>query len=64
MSRVAGFLRDALLSRFFGATAVMDVWGAATRAPNVIQVLLGEGTLSASVIPVYSELLGEGREEE
>ena len=64
LSRIAGFVRDALLSRFLGAAAVMDVWGAAMRTPNVIQVLLGEGTLSASVIPVYSEMLGEGREEE
>lgn len=64
LSRVLGFARDALLSRFLGATAVMDVWAAAMRTPNVIQVLLGEGTLSASVIPVYSEMLGEGREEE
>ena len=53
-----------LLASFFGASGLMDVWGAATRIPNVIQNLLGEGTLSASVIPVYSEFLEEGREEE
>ena len=32
--------------------------------PNALQNLLGEGTLSASFIPVYSELLEEGRKEE
>ena len=64
LSRIAGFVRDALLSRFLGAGTLMDVWAAAMRAPNVIQVLLGEGTLSASVIPIYSEMIGEGREEE
>ena len=32
--------------------------------PNVLQNLLGEGTLSASFIPVYSELLGQGRTKE
>ena len=42
----------------------MDVWVAATKIPNVIQNLLGEGTLSASMIPVYAEFLEEGREEE
>ena len=42
----------------------MDVWVAATKIPNVIQNLLGEGTLSASVIPVYAEFLEEGRDEE
>src|SRR5262245_15599577 len=32
--------------------------------PNLLQNLLGEGTLSASFIPVYSELLGQGRTKE
>ena len=31
------------------------------RLPNVQQNLLGEGTLSASFIPAYSALLGQGR---
>jgi putative peptidoglycan lipid II flippase len=33
------------------------------RIPNVLQNLLGEGVLSASFIPVYSKLLGEGDED-
>ena len=53
-----------LMASFFGASELMDVWIAATKIPNVIQNLLGEGTLSASVIPVYSEFLEEGREED
>ncbi len=32
--------------------------------PNVLQNLLAEGTLSASFIPVYAELVEEGRDEE
>ena len=32
--------------------------------PNVLQNLLGEGTLSASFIPVYARLLEQGRKEE
>ncbi len=52
------------MASFFGASGFMDVWIAATKIPNVIQNLLGEGTLSASVIPVYSEFLEEGRDEE
>jgi len=34
------------------------------RLPNVLQNLLGEGTLSASFIPAYSALLGQGRTRE
>ena len=64
MSRVAGFLRDATLNFYLGNSREADVWRAALRTPNVIQNLLGEGTLSASFIPVYAEFLQEGREEE
>ncbi|HAD75043.1 MAG TPA: murein biosynthesis integral membrane protein MurJ, partial [Gemmatimonadetes bacterium] len=63
-SRVSGLIRSVLMASFFGASGLMDVWIAATKIPNVIQNLLGEGTLSASVIPVYSEFLEEGREED
>ena len=40
-----------------GNSGLADVWRVALKIPNVIQNLLGEGTLSASVIPIYSELI-------
>jgi putative peptidoglycan lipid II flippase len=61
---VAGFLRDVFLNFYLGNSREADVWRAAIRTPNVIQNLLGEGTLSASFIPVYAEFLEEGREED
>ncbi len=64
LSRVSGFLRDAVLAYYFGISREADVWGAAIRTPNIVQNLMGEGTLSASFIPVYAGLLEEGREEE
>lgn len=64
LSRIAGFLRDAVLNFYLGNSRETDVWRAALRTPNVIQNLLGEGTLSASFIPVYAEFLEEGKEEE
>ncbi len=64
LSRLVGFARERAFAYFFGASDYADAWRAATRAPNVIQNLLGEGTLSASFIPIYAELLEEGREEE
>lgn len=64
LSRITGFLRDALTASFFGVSGLTDVWVAALRTPNLIQNLLGEGTLSASMIPVYAEFLEEGRTEE
>ncbi|MFW6078017.1 MAG: murein biosynthesis integral membrane protein MurJ [Gemmatimonadota bacterium] len=64
LSRVAGLVREIVFAYYFGISAVADVWRAALRIPNVLQNLLGEGVLSASFIPVYAELLEEGREEE
>src|ERR1044071_9896587 len=61
LSRLVGLVRDRVTAMYFGAGAYADVFGAALRMPNVLQNLLGEGTLSASFIPVYSELLGQGR---
>ena len=63
-SRIAGLVRDRLLAAFFGTGLHADVLSAGLRMPNLLQNLLGEGTLSASFVPVYSELLGKGRVEE
>ena len=64
ISRVFGFVRERVFAHYFGSSPYADAWYAAARLPNVVQNLLGEGTLSASLIPVYSEFLEEGREEE
>jgi putative peptidoglycan lipid II flippase len=61
LSRIAGLVRQRVLATYFGAGLHADVFSAALRMPNVLQNLLGEGTLSASFIPVYSELLHQGR---
>ena len=64
LSRLSGLLREGIFSHFFGTSLYADAFRAALRMPNALQNLLGEGTLSASFIPVYSELLEEGRKEE
>lgn len=63
-SRVAGLVRERVIATYFGTGLHADVFSAGLRMPNVLQNLLGEGTLSASFIPVYSELLGQGRTRE
>ena len=59
-SRMAGLARDVLFAFFFGNSAFAEAWRAALRIPNVVQNLLGEGTLSASFVPIYAELLERG----
>src|SRR5215471_17243559 len=64
LSRIVGLIRGRVVATYFGAGLHADVLSAGLRMPNVLQNLLGEGTLSASFIPVYSELLGQGRTKE
>lgn len=64
LSRIAGLVREIVTAGYLGTSAVASVFRVALRLPNILQNLLGEGTLSASFIPVYSKLLAEGREEE
>jgi putative peptidoglycan lipid II flippase len=61
LSRVAGLVRERVFAHFFGASPFADAWRAALRMPNVLQNLLGEGTLSASFIPIYAGMEEEGR---
>lgn len=64
LSRIAGLIRERVFAQYFGMSLYADAFRAALRMPNVLQNLLGEGTLSASFIPVYAELLEKGRDEE
>lgn len=57
LSRVLGFVRERVFAHYFGNGAAADAVRAALRIPNAIRNLLGEGTLSASFIPVYARLL-------
>ena len=56
-SRLAGLGRETVASRLLGNSAAADAFAVAMRIPNLLQNLLGEGVLSASFVPVYSNLL-------
>ncbi|MEM7350744.1 MAG: murein biosynthesis integral membrane protein MurJ [Acidobacteriota bacterium] len=64
LSKVGGLLREMIIARFFGVGPHGDVYRTAFRAPNILQNLLGEQTLSAAFIPIYSRMLAEGRRED
>lgn len=64
LSRIAGLIREAVFSHYFGKSPAADAYKAALKIPNFLQNLLGEGVLSASFIPVYARLLGQKNEVE
>ena len=61
LSRMFGLLRERTVAYFFGVGAHADVLQVAFKSPNLLQNLLGEGTISAAFIPIYSRLLDEDR---
>ena len=66
LSRILGLVRESLKARYLGATGSIaaDAFNAAFNVPNFLQNLFGEGALSASFIPVYSNALARGDREE
>lgn len=64
MSRLAGLVRQKLFAHLLGSGIEAAAFSAATRIPNVLQNLLGEGVLSASFIPVYAGLRAKGLHDE
>ncbi len=64
LSRLAGLARQRVLAHYFGTSVYADVLAAAFRVGNITQNLLGEGTLSASFIPVYARLRAQGKARE
>jgi putative peptidoglycan lipid II flippase len=64
LSRLFGLVRQRATAHFLGNGEAADALAAAFRIPNLVQNLFGEGSLSASFVPVYAKLLAEGRREE
>lgn len=63
VTRILGFVRERVFAHYFGNGPLADAFRAAYRIPNAIRNLLGEGTLSASFIPVYAGMLERGETE-
>lgn len=54
-SRVLGLVRDLILVRVFGNTAIGSAFAAAFAVPNLFRRLFGEGALAAALVPIYTE---------
>jgi len=64
LSRILGFVRDMVIAHFFGAGMAADAFFVAFRIPNLWRRLVGEGSLTISFIPVYTEYLTQRSKEE
>ena len=55
LSRVLGFIRDAVVARVFGAGAAMDAFVVAFRLPNLLRRIFAEGAFSQAFVPVHCD---------
>ncbi len=60
LSRVFGYIRDALIAYYFGVSHITDAFFIAFRLPNTLRRILGEGGFNASFVPIFAQRLKEG----
>ena len=62
LSRVVGFVRDALIAATLAAGPVADAFFVALRLPNMFRSLAAEGAFAAAFVPLFAgQLEAEGR---
>ncbi|TRZ55329.1 MAG: murein biosynthesis integral membrane protein MurJ [Rhodocyclaceae bacterium] len=55
LSRVLGFVRDAVIAHAFGAGLANDAFVVAFRLPNLLRRLFAEGAFSQAFVPILAE---------
>jgi len=64
VSRIFGYIRDMVVAALFGAGWIYDAFLIAFRIPNLLRRLIGEGSLTVSFVPVFTEYLRNKSKEE
>ena len=64
VSRTLGYLRDQRITLLLGTTLTADSFVLAYRIPNLFRRLVGEGTIAASVVPVFTRYMREHSRED
>ena len=62
-SRVLGFFRDVLIAKYLGSTVTADAFFVAFRLPNFFRRVLAEGAYSAALIPVFSGIVIDSKDD-
>ena len=63
LSRILGFIRDIFIARFLGSTVTADAFFVAFRIPNFFRRVLAEGAYSAALIPVFSGVVIDSKDD-
>jgi putative peptidoglycan lipid II flippase len=64
LSRVAGLIRESFAAHYFGTTIKGSAFTFASQIPNLMSNLFAQAALSAAFVPVFTDLLRQGKKQE
>src|SRR5215207_2388428 len=64
ISRVLGFVRDAIIARVFGAGMMTDAFFVAFKIPNLLRRVFAEGAFSQAFVPILAEYKSRSTEQQ
>jgi putative peptidoglycan lipid II flippase len=64
VSRIAGLVREIVAASFFGTRASASAFTIASQIPNLMSNLFAQAALSAAFVPVFTDLLQQGKKRE
>jgi putative peptidoglycan lipid II flippase len=64
LSRIVGLAREIVAASFFGTTVAASAFTIASQIPNLMSNLFAQAALSAAFVPVFTDLLQQGRKRE
>src|SRR5438477_12056479 len=64
LSRIAGLGREVVQAAFFNTSSAASSFTLASQIPNLFSNLFAQAALSAAFVPVFTELLHEGKKRE
>ncbi len=64
LSRVLGLVREIVAASFFGTSGAASAFSIAFQIPNLVSNLFANAALSAAFVPVFTDLLQQGRKKE
>jgi putative peptidoglycan lipid II flippase len=64
VSRVAGLGREVVQANYFGTSGEASAFAIASQIPNLFSNLFSQAALGAAFVPIFTELLQQGRKKE
>ena len=64
LSRITGLMREMLIARIFGVSALTDAFNVAFRIPNLLRRLFAEGAFAQAFVPILGEFKNRHGEHE